>query len=171
MVEISGMDLRLSCLEQRLRTCREFVSLGGLSQQSLVFEAHRKHHKRYIFPVEQTLNDVAETIFEFHPDRMPARLDLHQFNNIGIQAVAAETPSESITDAIYALHSPQSLPRKSLRLFTSISMNQRQGQTLLATFCSRVLDLLCRDHHLRAIRMLKNGGRRSLGELFQCPLP
>ncbi|XP_012439804.1 protein ABIL2 [Gossypium raimondii] len=126
MVEISGMDLRLSCLEQRLRTCREFVSLGGLSQQSLVFEAHNKHHKRYIFPVEQTLNDVAETIFEFHPNRMPARLDLHQFNNIDIQAVAAETPSESITDAFYALHSPQSLPRKSPRLFTSISMNQRQ---------------------------------------------
>ncbi|KAH1075225.1 hypothetical protein J1N35_027553 [Gossypium stocksii] len=155
MVEISGMDLRLSCLEQRLRTCREFVSLGCLSQQSLVFEAHNKHHKRYIFPVEQTLNNVTDRIFDFHPDRMPARLDLHQFNNIGIvylhvhiqtllvrqvfdyvsvscyrtpgiQAVAAETPSESITDAFYALHSPQSLPRKSPRLFTSISMHQRQ---------------------------------------------
>lgn len=156
---------------QRLRTCREFVSLGGLSQQSLVFEAHNKHHKRYIFPVEQTLDDVAETRFEFHPDRMPARLDLHQFNNIGIvylhvhiqtllvrqvfddvwapcyrtpgiQAVAAETPSESIRDAFYALHSPQPLPRKSPRLFTSLSMNQRQGNKFEHCY-SYLLEAIC----------------------------
>ncbi|KAK8599206.1 hypothetical protein V6N13_077138 [Hibiscus sabdariffa] len=149
MGEISGMDLRLSCLEQRLRTCQEFVSLGGLSQQSLVLEAV-EHNKRYIFPgkliilnfackkskhgeemresvfefvssiifsltVEQTLHDVAET-----------RLKSHQFKNIGIQAIAAETGSESIRDEFYELRSPQHLPRKSPKFFTSISMNQRQ---------------------------------------------
>ncbi|KAL4347646.1 hypothetical protein GQ457_17G022540 [Hibiscus cannabinus] len=114
MGEVSGMDLRLSCLEQRLRTCQEFVNLGGLSQQSLVLEAV-EHNKRYIFPVEQTLHDVAET-----------RLESHQFKNIGIQAIAAETGSESIRDEFYELRSPQHLPRKSPKLFTSISMNQRQ---------------------------------------------
>ncbi|TYI39761.1 hypothetical protein E1A91_A02G106500v1 [Gossypium mustelinum] len=47
--DYSVMELRLFCLEQRLRTCQDYVNLGGLSQQSLVLEAP-KHHKHYIFP-------------------------------------------------------------------------------------------------------------------------
>ncbi|KAK8489073.1 hypothetical protein V6N11_028434 [Hibiscus sabdariffa] len=104
MGEISGMDLRLSCLEQRLRTCQEFVNLGGLSQQSLVLEAV-EHNKR-----EQVFDDVS----------------VQYFSTPGIQAIAAETGSESIRDEFYELRSPQHLPRKSPKLFTSISMNQRQ---------------------------------------------
>ncbi|XP_039022690.1 protein ABIL3-like isoform X1 [Hibiscus syriacus] len=125
MGEIFGTDLRLSCLEQRLQTYREFVNLGGLSQQSLVLEAV-KHNKRYIFPVEQTPNDVAETRLKSNPTRICAGLDSQQFKNIGIQAIATETGSESIRDGFYELRSPQHLPRKSPKLFTSISMNQRQ---------------------------------------------
>ncbi|XWS48778.1 hypothetical protein CRYUN_Cryun13aG0105500 [Craigia yunnanensis] len=121
--EISGMELRLSCLDQRLRTCQEFVNLGGLSQQSLVLEAP-KHHKRYIFPVE-TLNDVAQTRLKSHPTSMCTRLDLHQFKNIGIQAIAAETPSKCVGDEFFVFRSPQPLPRQAPHLFTSISMNQR----------------------------------------------
>ncbi|KAE8655184.1 Protein ABIL2 [Hibiscus syriacus] len=49
MIEYSAMERRLWCLEQRLRTCQDFVNLGGLSQQSIVLEAP-KHHKHYIFP-------------------------------------------------------------------------------------------------------------------------
>ncbi|KAK8502673.1 hypothetical protein V6N12_073161 [Hibiscus sabdariffa] len=105
MGEISGMDLRLSCLEQK--------SKYGEETRESVFE--------FVSPiifsltVEQTLHDVAET-----------RLKSHQFKNIGIQAIAAETGSESIRDEFYELRSPQHLPRKSPKLFTSISMNQRQ---------------------------------------------
>ncbi|XP_021278326.1 protein ABIL3-like isoform X2 [Herrania umbratica] len=121
---ICGMQLRLSCLEQRLRTCQEFVNLGGLSQQSLVLEAS-KHHKRYIFPVEDTLNDFAQTSLKSHPTSMCARLDLHQFKKIGIQAIAAETPSESAWDEFFVLRSPQPSSRQGPLLFTSNSMNQR----------------------------------------------
>ncbi|XP_017973763.1 PREDICTED: protein ABIL3 isoform X1 [Theobroma cacao] len=121
---ICGMQLRLSCLEQRLRTCQEFVSLGGISQQSLVLEAS-EHHKRYIFPVEDTLNDFAQTSLKSHPTSMCARLDLHQFKKIGIQAIAAETPSECVGDEFFVLRSPQPLPRQRPLLFTSKSMNQR----------------------------------------------
>ncbi|XP_022733556.1 protein ABIL3-like [Durio zibethinus] len=124
MGESSGMELRLSCLQQRLRTCQEFVNLGGLSQQSLVLEAP-KHHKRYIFPVEETLNDVAQTRLKSYPTSMCARLDLHQLKNIGIQAIAAETPSECVGDEFFVLRSPQPLPRQGPHLFSSISMNQR----------------------------------------------
>ncbi|XP_039056639.1 protein ABIL2-like [Hibiscus syriacus] len=125
MGEISGMDLRLSCLEQRLRTRREFVNLGGLSRQSLVLEAV-KHNKRYIFPVEQTLKDVSEKRLKSNPTRICFGPDSHQLKNIGIQAIAAETTSESIRDRFSELRSPQHLPRKSPKLFTSVSMNQRQ---------------------------------------------
>ncbi|XVF12932.1 hypothetical protein REPUB_Repub08aG0162500 [Reevesia pubescens] len=125
MGEISGMELRMSCMEQRLQSCKEFVNLGGLSQQSLVLEAP-KHHKRYIFPVGETLNDVAQTRLKSHPSSMCARLDLHQFKKIGIQAIAAETPSEFVGDEFLVLPSPQSLPRQGPQLFTSISMNQRR---------------------------------------------
>ncbi|XVF10375.1 hypothetical protein REPUB_Repub07fG0177400 [Reevesia pubescens] len=131
MGEISGMDLRLSCLEQRLRTCQEFVNLGGLSQQSLVLDAP-KHHKRYIFPgkfaVEETLNDIAQTgqtRLKSYPTSMCARLQLHQSKNIGIQAIAAEPPSKCVRDEFFVLRSPQPLPRQGPQLFTSSSMNKR----------------------------------------------
>lgn len=121
---MSGMELRLSCLEQRLRTCQEFVNLGGLSQQSLALEA-AKHHKRYIFPAEETLKGVAQTRQKSHPTRICARLDLHQFKSIGVQAIAAETPSDCVGDEFFVLRSPQPLPRQGPHLFTSFSMNRR----------------------------------------------
>ncbi|MQL89890.1 hypothetical protein Taro_022489 [Colocasia esculenta] len=43
--EVSGTELRVYCIEQRLRTCQEFIDLEGLSQQSLVI-ATPKYHKR-----------------------------------------------------------------------------------------------------------------------------
>lgn len=120
MGENSGMELRLSCLEQRMRTSQEFVNLGGLSQQSLVLEAP-KHHKRYIFPVGE-----AQTRLKSHPTSKCARLDSHQFKNIGIQAVTAEKLSKScVGEELFVLRSPQPLLPRQPHLFTSISMNQR----------------------------------------------
>ncbi|ONK69226.1 uncharacterized protein A4U43_C05F20650 [Asparagus officinalis] len=48
--EVSGTELKVSCIEQRLRTCQEYIDREGLSQQSLVITAP-KYHKRYIIPV------------------------------------------------------------------------------------------------------------------------
>uniref|UniRef100_A0A1D1XKM1 Protein ABIL3 n=1 Tax=Anthurium amnicola TaxID=1678845 RepID=A0A1D1XKM1_9ARAE len=47
--EVSGTDVRVSCIEQRLRTCQEFIDHEGFSQQSLVISTP-KYHKRYILP-------------------------------------------------------------------------------------------------------------------------
>ncbi|GER34299.1 ABL interactor-like protein 3, partial [Striga asiatica] len=47
--EVSGTELRLSCIQQRLRTCQEYVDREGLSQQSLVINTPH-YHKRYILP-------------------------------------------------------------------------------------------------------------------------
>lgn len=50
VVEVSSSELRVSCIEQRIRTCQEFIDKEGLSQQSLVITTP-KYHKRYIIPV------------------------------------------------------------------------------------------------------------------------
>ncbi|KAI8565074.1 hypothetical protein RHMOL_Rhmol03G0232300 [Rhododendron molle] len=47
--EVSETEHRVSCIEQRLRTCQEYIDREGLSQQSLVINTP-KYHKRYILP-------------------------------------------------------------------------------------------------------------------------
>ncbi|MBA0558711.1 hypothetical protein Golob_015717, partial [Gossypium lobatum] len=47
--QVSGTELRVSCIEQRLQPCRDLIDREGLSQQSLVINMP-KYHKRYILP-------------------------------------------------------------------------------------------------------------------------
>ncbi|MBA0801002.1 hypothetical protein Gohar_011397, partial [Gossypium harknessii] len=47
--QVSGTELRVSCIEQRLQICRDLIDREGLSQQSLVINMP-KYHKRYILP-------------------------------------------------------------------------------------------------------------------------
>ncbi|CAH9070670.1 unnamed protein product, partial [Cuscuta epithymum] len=49
VVEVSGTELRISCVEQRLRTCQEYIDREGISQQSLTIKTP-KHCKRYLLP-------------------------------------------------------------------------------------------------------------------------
>ncbi|CAN1250795.1 Protein ABIL3 [Linum perenne] len=51
--EVTGTEFRVSCIEQRLRTCQEYIDHEGLSQQSLVINTP-KYHKRYILPGNDT---------------------------------------------------------------------------------------------------------------------
>ncbi|CAA7408619.1 unnamed protein product [Spirodela intermedia] len=52
--EVSGAELRVTCIEQRLRTCQGLIDQEGLSQQSLVITTP-KYHKRYILPVGESM--------------------------------------------------------------------------------------------------------------------
>ncbi|KAK1302648.1 Protein ABIL3 [Acorus calamus] len=52
--EVSGTELRVSCIEQRLRTCQEHFDREGLAQQSLIITAP-KYHKRYILPAGESM--------------------------------------------------------------------------------------------------------------------
>ncbi|XP_072980567.1 putative protein ABIL2 isoform X1 [Typha angustifolia] len=54
--EISETEFRVSCIEQRLRTCREYVDREGFSQQSLLIRTP-KYHKRYILPVGRSISE------------------------------------------------------------------------------------------------------------------
>ncbi|XP_056173811.1 protein ABIL2-like [Syzygium oleosum] len=50
--EASAIELRFSCVRQRLRMCEMFIDRGGLSQQSLAIRTP-KHHTQYILPVSK----------------------------------------------------------------------------------------------------------------------
>ncbi|KAL4362145.1 hypothetical protein GQ457_04G017030 [Hibiscus cannabinus] len=135
--EYCGMELRLCCLEQRLKTCQDFVNLGGLSQQSMVLEAPN-HHQHYIFPGKfcffcfflPTYEAIANTRLKSHPTCTLAGLDLRRFKNIhhgfGVKAKPTDTPSERVGDGLLMLRSPRPLPRQQRpQLFSSVSMNLR----------------------------------------------
>ncbi|KAH1255660.1 Protein ABIL2 [Glycine max] len=49
VVEVSVAELRVSCIEQRIKTCHEYMDREGRTQQSLVISTP-KYHKRYILP-------------------------------------------------------------------------------------------------------------------------
>ncbi|PIA34727.1 hypothetical protein AQUCO_03700180v1 [Aquilegia coerulea] len=61
--EVSGTELRVACIEQRLRTCQECIDRGGISQQSLVMTPP-KYHKRYILPVVGTVHGVEHDVLK-----------------------------------------------------------------------------------------------------------
>ncbi|KAJ0971751.1 hypothetical protein J5N97_019710 [Dioscorea zingiberensis] len=52
--EVSGSEIRVSCIEQRIRTCQDYIDHQGLSQQTLVITTP-KYHKRYILPVGESM--------------------------------------------------------------------------------------------------------------------
>ncbi|WVZ18313.1 hypothetical protein V8G54_005635 [Vigna mungo] len=49
VVEVSVAELRVSCIEQRIKTCQEYMDHEGRTQQSLVISTP-KYPKRYILP-------------------------------------------------------------------------------------------------------------------------
>ncbi|KAE8662023.1 hypothetical protein F3Y22_tig00113721pilonHSYRG00100 [Hibiscus syriacus] len=84
--------------------------------------------------VEQTLNGVAETRLKSDPTRICDGLDSHQFKSIGIVHLHVRSQiCLGNKDGFYELHSPQHLPIKNPKLFTSISMNQRQESINLSS--------------------------------------
>ncbi|KAL6534775.1 hypothetical protein OROGR_013450 [Orobanche gracilis] len=48
--DISSMDLRVTCLNQRIRTCQTYTEKQGLREQQ-VLDIFPRHHKHYILPI------------------------------------------------------------------------------------------------------------------------
>uniref|UniRef100_A0A5B6YN46 Uncharacterized protein n=1 Tax=Davidia involucrata TaxID=16924 RepID=A0A5B6YN46_DAVIN len=91
--EVSETELRVSCIEQGLRTCREYIDREGLSEQSLVINTP-KHHKRYILPVGETIHGASRTKSKYQGCSLDDEDDWHQFRN-AVRATIRETPSSS----------------------------------------------------------------------------
>ncbi|CAI9774190.1 unnamed protein product [Fraxinus pennsylvanica] len=92
--EVARTKLRLSCIEQRLRTCQEYTDRGGLSQQSLVINAP-KYHKRYILPVGETMHGAIRTKLKFQGCNLDDDDDWHQLKN-AIRATIGDAPSSVV---------------------------------------------------------------------------
>ncbi|KAF5190357.1 Abil3 [Thalictrum thalictroides] len=63
--EVSGTELRVLCIEQRLKTCQECIDRQGLSQQSFVMTTP-KYHKRYMLPVRERKHGSEHVLSEYH---------------------------------------------------------------------------------------------------------
>ncbi|KAK4493479.1 hypothetical protein RD792_005999 [Penstemon davidsonii] len=105
--EVTGSELRVSCIEQRLRTCQEYIDREGLSQQSLVINTP-EYHKRYILPVGETMHGAILTKAKYRGCIPDDGDDWHQFKN-AIRATIQEVPPPSVV--ISKGRSPSPLPK------------------------------------------------------------
>uniref|UniRef100_A0A804HXG7 Protein ABIL2 n=2 Tax=Musa acuminata subsp. malaccensis TaxID=214687 RepID=A0A804HXG7_MUSAM len=93
--EVSGAESRVSCIEQRIRACRELVDREGLSQQSLVIKAPR-YHKRYIVPVGKSMPESgrhATPKYEKNLNASKDNTETHKFQPVHHPTVADKAPS------------------------------------------------------------------------------
>nr|GMC53326.1 protein ABIL2-like [Ipomoea batatas] len=118
--EVSGTELRVSSIEQRLRSCQGYIDREGLSQQSLVINTP-KYHKRYILPVGEALRGL------------DAEDDWNQFRN-AVRATITEAPSSAVVKGRSLSPSPRlshqqprdfsfskTMPRRELGFFPASS--------------------------------------------------
>ncbi|XP_030549161.1 protein ABIL2-like [Rhodamnia argentea] len=90
--EVSGTEFRVSCIEQRLRTCQEYIDHEGRSQQSLVIDTP-KYHKRYILPVGETMRGSDGSKLKYGCS-LDDEDEWHHFKH-AIRATIRDTPTQS----------------------------------------------------------------------------
>ncbi|XP_009623775.1 protein ABIL2 isoform X2 [Nicotiana tabacum] len=105
--EVSGTELRLSCIEQRLKTCQEYIDHEGLSQQSLVIHTP-KYHKRYILPVGETVHGANLTKLKYQGCSLDDEDNWNQFRN-AVRATIRETPPSAAGKGYSPAPSPRLL--------------------------------------------------------------
>ncbi|WJX40488.1 Protein abil2 [Trifolium repens] len=93
VVEVSGAELRVSCIEQRMRTYQGYMGHGGLTQQSSVISTP-KYHKRYILPVGETMIGANRTKSKYEGCRLDDEEEWPHFKN-AVRATIRETPTST----------------------------------------------------------------------------
>ncbi|KAM7272614.1 hypothetical protein ACFE04_027277 [Oxalis oulophora] len=88
--EVSRTELSVSCIEQRMRTCQEYVDHEGISQQTLELNTP-KYHKRYVLPVGETMHGAVRGKSKYLGCSLDDEDDLRQFRN-SVRATIRETP-------------------------------------------------------------------------------
>ncbi|KAK2664328.1 hypothetical protein Ddye_002902 [Dipteronia dyeriana] len=121
--EVSETELRFTCLEKRVQSCQEFINQYGLYEQLSVIKTP-KHHKRYIYPVEENEDDLLDqTTFNGH-STLSADEDLHQFQTAA-QAITMQSPSWNVRELHSTLQSPLPSGRQGTFSFSRISDNKK----------------------------------------------
>ncbi|KAJ0248643.1 Protein ABIL3 [Hirschfeldia incana] len=121
--QVTGTELRVACIEQRLRMCQEYMDHEGRSQQSLVINTP-KFHKRYILPSGEIKKGGNLAKFKSVESSFgEEEADLNQFRNT-VRNTIRETPPPPLRKPVLPSPPPQ---RKTLRSatfsFSSISNN------------------------------------------------
>ncbi|CAL1404483.1 unnamed protein product [Linum trigynum] len=124
--EVTGTEFRVSCLEQRLRTCQEYIDHEGISQQSLVINAP-KYHKRYILPVGEAMQGSIRTKVKYQGCSLDDEDDWRQFSN-AVRATIKETPPASVSKASTPSPSPRIPQRSSTFSFTGTASKKEQDK-------------------------------------------
>lgn len=116
--EVTRTELRVSCIEQRLRTCQDYIDREGLSQQSLVINTP-KYHKRYILPMGETVDGAIRSKSKYQGCNLDDGDNWHQFKN-AIRATINETPPAVMSKGHSTLPSPKRPPRFGSFSFSNI---------------------------------------------------
>ncbi|XP_041009809.1 protein ABIL2-like isoform X1 [Juglans microcarpa x Juglans regia] len=114
--EVSGTELRVSCIEQRLRTCQEYIDHGGLSQQSLAINTP-KYHKQYILPVGETMHGANRIKSKYQGCSLVDENERHQFRN-AVQSTIRETPTSTSSRGHRHSRSPSPHPSQRSAIFS-----------------------------------------------------
>ncbi|XAR52197.1 hypothetical protein NMG60_11020137 [Bertholletia excelsa] len=114
--EVSGTELRVSCIEQRARNCQEYIDHEGLSQQSLVINTP-KYHKRYILPVGETMQGAVRMNSKQHGCDLENENETREFKNV-VRATIRETPSSAVRKGRSPSPSPRPFQRAATFSFT-----------------------------------------------------
>ncbi|GAA0144201.1 scaffold/adaptor protein [Lithospermum erythrorhizon] len=129
--EVTGTELRVSCIEKRLRTCQEYIDSEGHLQQSLNIETP-KYHKRYILPVGETMYKANGAKANNLHNKLNAVDDWRQFKN-AVKATIKGTPPAS---TVGKLRSPSPMPeptqqqRSKFRLSATMPKNNLEKRTV-----------------------------------------
>ncbi|XP_061348936.1 protein ABIL2-like [Gastrolobium bilobum] len=110
VVEVSGAELRVSCIEQRIRTCQEYMDHEGRTQQSLVISTP-KYHKRYILPVGETMHGANRTKSKYVGCNLDDEDDWSHFRNV-VRATIRETPASTARKGRSPSPSPSLHPQR-----------------------------------------------------------
>ncbi|KAJ4711853.1 putative Protein ABIL2 [Melia azedarach] len=117
--EVSETELRFACLEQRVKSYQAFINQAGISQHSSMIITP-KHHKRYIFPDEDIIDDFGRN---YHSTSLSAEEEESlQFRS------AAQSPSFYVREIYSALQSPQPSRRPGAFSFTGLSNRKAEGR-------------------------------------------
>lgn len=106
--EVSGTELRVSCIEQRLRTCQEYFDHEGISQQSLLINIPN-YFKRYVLPVGEVKQDGTETKLKHQGCHLYDEDDRHEHKNEFVEAMIREKRTTLVRKG----RSPSPSPRDS----------------------------------------------------------
>ncbi|XP_051138396.1 protein ABIL2-like [Andrographis paniculata] len=86
--KVSKSELKLSCVEQKIRTIHKLIDCEGRSQQSLAVDTP-KYHSRYLLPVGDTMRGAFRTRSKYQGCNLDDIEDWHEYKN-AIQAKGQE---------------------------------------------------------------------------------